>query len=226
MATNTSSAAKNRKTRADTAKALQEERMRKRQFRNVVLFAFSLFLMAVAFIEGQNLWLFLHNLLFGISGILAYCFGIILLLITLMLAYNRKPQKMQVFFIILLSVSFCGAFLVFGNINIDKFGFFEGIVRLYTHGVEKSGGGLFSALLGWPLYLMFGRTGAKITIVLLIFVCMMAIMRKGLYDLIESIRKPVSSQINKKREERELLEQIGESPATEENTNKTKPSID
>ena len=214
MAAKAPTASRNKTARAQTAQQLKTEQAKKKQLRTVIFFALSVFLAAVAFIEGQNLWLALHHMLFGTFGILAYCAGIILLIATVMVAYSKRPHRLQVFFIILLAFALCGSFLIFGKINIDKFGFADGIARLYAEGKAKHGGGLLSAVLGWPLYLIFGRTGAGITIVLIIFIAVMAIWGKGIVDLIEGIRQPVSEQLDRKRQQKELLDEFDEEPDT------------
>ena len=226
MAAGSSTRSKTKQQRSNTAAQLRAEQMRKRQFRTVIFFALSVFLTALAFIEGQNVWRFLHEVIFGMTGILAYCVGLILLVITLMAAYSKKPKGIQVFFIILLTLSLCGAFLIFGNINIEKFNLTDGILRLYNEGTKKHGGGLLSAVLGWPLYVIFGSTGAGITIVLVIFISVMAVMGKGLFDLVEAIRRPVSETINKKREEKELLDEFREELEPKQEIKQPKQRID
>ncbi|MGN1320767.1 MAG: DNA translocase FtsK, partial [Acutalibacteraceae bacterium] len=52
-------------------------------------------------------------------------------------------------------------------------------------------GGFLGALIGYPLYLAFGKTGAAITVILLIFVFLMIITGTTLIALFKTVSKPV-----------------------------------
>ena len=44
----------------------------KRQLMSVIWFAVAVFILCVVFIPGQNVWLAVHNAIFGVFGITAY----------------------------------------------------------------------------------------------------------------------------------------------------------
>ena len=58
--------------KSSTKKAAQQADTAKRQLLSVIWFAVSVFFLCVVFIKGQNLWLGLHNIIFGIFGVTAY----------------------------------------------------------------------------------------------------------------------------------------------------------
>ncbi|HAN44070.1 MAG TPA: DNA translocase FtsK, partial [Ruminococcaceae bacterium] len=69
----------------------------------------------------------------------------------------------------------------------------KGIVQLYKYGMDLKGGGVASALAGIPLLYLFGKTGAAITIILLIFVFFMLLTGATLIDLFRTAFSPVKS---------------------------------
>ena len=192
------------------AEALREARRQRRQMTAVLLFALSVFIAAIAFIKGQNLWLFLHAALFGLFGIFAYGIGPILFVLALVIAYEKTLSGAKLLSAVLLVVSFCGAFMIFGDIEVYGATFFAKISDFYAMGAEKTGGGLASALIGWPLVSLFGRPGADITIVLLIFVFLMTLTGKSLLDLIEGVREPLSVRRERRNERRELMDEFAD----------------
>ena len=72
------------KARSATATKIQNNEKRqesaagKRQLLSVIWFAVAVFLLCVVFIKGQNVWLAIHNAIFGIFGVTAYFYPFLL----------------------------------------------------------------------------------------------------------------------------------------------------
>ena len=208
MATSKSRSSKTDSARLARAEAVREERKQRRQTASVTLFAFSVFLFALALIKGQSLWLFMHTALFGLFGIFAYGIGPIVFFLALLIAYNRSLGGVKITSALLLIVTVCGAFLIFGGVAVPTGPFFSKIADFYVRGTQMSGGGLTSAIIGWPLLELFGRPGADITAVLLVFVFFMTLTGKSLIDLIEGVRDPVKARRKRINDRRELLNEL------------------
>src|SRR5699024_9606487 len=87
----------------------------------------------------------------------------------------------------------------------------------FRDGINGDGGGAISAIFGLPLLYWFGPTGAKVTMVLLIFVAIMLLTDSTLIDLVDSIRKPVKKMEDAYVAHAELRNQFRELEQDEDN---------
>lgn len=193
-------AAKKKRSTSSTATAIkkQEAAQRRamaagrRQMLAIVLFAVALFLFFVTVIRGENAWLGLHNILFGLFGICAYVWPFVLGLVAVLCAmdklYGRISAKVaEASFMIVLIGS---AIDIFSKHAVTMT-FGQHIKHCYSLGAAWNNGGFFGALVGHPLVSLFGYTGAAITVCLLIFVFFMLITGTTLISFFKSIATPV-----------------------------------
>lgn len=165
-----------------------------RQLHSVIWFAVAVFLLCVVFIKGQNIWTFIHNFIFGIFGVTAYFYPFLLGFIAVMFATDKmgnsiKAKLIEGSAIVIL----IGAVIdVFTTKNPDL-PFFEHLTNAYEIGISLKNGGFLGALLGKPIYLAFGKTGAAITLILLIFVLLMILTSTTLISLFKTMAAPVVS---------------------------------
>ncbi len=164
----------------------------KKQATSVILFGVSLFLLAVVFIKGENLWRGLHNFFFGLFGVVTYVFPLILLAISVLYAIDKLKGKYAV------RVAEASVLMVLVAATVDIFGphpkeqtFTQHLAEAYSRGVSLKSGGFFGGLFGEPLHLAFGHTGAIITVFLLIFVFLMLATGTTLIALFKGVSKPV-----------------------------------
>ncbi len=165
-----------------------------KQMYAIVLFALSILLGCICFINGGAAWGFIHNFMFGMFGFCAYLIPILILAISLFCAFDKDflGYKSKIWQGIVLIVLISSAIQIFGKgLPPEEEGFFESVKTLYTQGIELSGGGLIGSLLGIPLILLFDLTGAKITIILSIFVFVCIITGLTLADFFKAAAKPV-----------------------------------
>lgn len=183
-----------------TKKAAQQADTAKRQLLSVIWFAVSVFFLCVVFIKGQNLWLGLHNIIFGIFGVTAYFYPFLLGFVAIMYAVDKIKGS----FTVKIAEATALAVLVGAAVDIfsahPKIGFWEQLVKGYTDGVALKSGGFLGALIGEPIYLAFGKTGAAITVILLIFVLLMLVTGTTLIALFRSLSRPVKA-VSKQAEE-------------------------
>lgn len=185
----------NRKTTSKKQTAKQQELQKKarKELLSIVLFASSILLFCMTLIKGQNVWLWFHNLLLGLFGWSAFLIAPLFLYIAIMAAKD-KPWDIVVHKVwqsMVLVCLFSGATQIFGEGIPTVNGLFPKIGYLFSEATALNGGGVVSILTGVPFLALFGATGAKITIVLLIFVFTMIVTGATLYDLYRNAKKPV-----------------------------------
>ncbi len=166
----------------------------RRQIAAVITFAAAVFLLFLVFIRGQNVWSIMHNFLFGLFGVCTYIWPFLLGYVAIMTALDKPIGKTgtKVWQSAVLIVLICAAVDIVRASGIDA-SFGEYIVSAYNTGVGNVGGGFFGALVGWPIYHLFGRTGAIITIILLIFIFFMLVTGMTLIMFFKYITRPVTS---------------------------------
>ena len=179
-------------TRSAKKQTRSEMNAGKRQLMSVIWFAVAIFFLCVVFIKGQNLWAWLHDVIFGIFGVTAYFYPFLMGFVAIMFALDRITGSITAKIIEsgLLVVFISSAIDIFANKGAD-ITFWQHLVNGYMQGTQLKSGGFLGALIGQPLYLAFGKTGAAITIILLIFVFFMIISGTTLIGLFRSISKPV-----------------------------------
>ncbi len=192
--------------------------MANRQITAILLFTLAVLVLFILFIKGQNVWLFLHNCLFGLFGVLAYAVPVLIGYVAVLLALDKDEKSISVSVTeaVALEWFLCITIDIFTH-TVDNIGFFSYVANAYTAGTALSGGGFFGALLGYPLSYLFGTVGARIISILLVFVLLMLITRTSLMSLFRKASKPV----------RDIKERIQSEPIFPENdTENTKTDIE
>ncbi len=165
-----------------------------RQLHSVIWFAVAVFLLCVVFIKGQNIWTFIHNFIFGIFGVTAYFYPFLLGFIAVMFATDKMGSSIKAKLIEGSAVVvLIGAVIDVFTTKDPDLTFFEHLTTAYEGGILLKNGGFLGALLGKPIYLAFGKTGAAITLILLIFVLLMILTSTTLISLFKTMATPVVS---------------------------------
>ena len=182
------------KRKKKSAQVTKREENGKRQLYAVIMFAVALFLMFLVFIPGENIWFAVHNFLFGIFGVTAYFYPFILGLVAVLFALDKisTSASAKVIESIIFVMLIGGCIDIFGK-QIDGITFWEHLVNAYELGIDKKSGGFLGALLGNPICLAFGKTGAAITIILLMFVLLMILTGTTLIAFFKAMAKPVKA---------------------------------
>ena len=202
-------------TKAEREAKRAEEAKQRNQILAILLFALSIFMACLVLIEGDHVWLWLHNLLMGLFGTCAILWPVLLLYISIVTAFERRSGKMRVKIGIMVGIIIlvCAAFYIFGESAQEGMSFFQTLGGLYGKGIERSGAGLVSGLLGIPLVMLLGTVGARIVIILLLFVAVMILTGTTLIGLFRVVKKPVDmvseglESARLRREEERLLEE-------------------
>ncbi len=202
-----------RPSKAETEKRRQEEARKRREdqlrgIRTAVLIAFSMFFLALALVEGEKAWKFMHDACFGIMGNLAYLIGPVFFILGVLESSGRKVGAWEALKWTALALTLSGMTYIFSLARPSGNTFIEIVSDLYNMGADKIGTGIISAVLGWPLERWLGSTGAKITISVLFALTLMFITGKTIIDFFKVIWKWILKirDAIKKAEERRRYE--------------------
>ena len=189
MATKTSSNSRGKSAAATRKRNAAQQRAR-RQIHAIILFAVGIFVAALTLVKGSSGWNWLHNAMFGLFGWGAIFVAVTLLYIAALLTMD-KPFKARAFECGVLVVLFCGALQIFQMGLPESDHLLDMLVECILRGTEVKSGGLFGAIAGLPLLHFFGKVGAGVVIVLLIFVFLMLLTGGTLIGLARAAHQPV-----------------------------------
>ncbi len=181
---------KNSSSRTTTKSTKKQTQRNDRQFYAVIWFAVAIFLGCVVFIKGENVWLALHNCIFGVFGVTAYLYPFLLAIVAVLVSMDRCGGSIgaKVWETVTLAV-LVGACVDACTVFRAELKFSEHIAEAYAKGYKC--GGAIGAILGHPLCFAFGKVCAIIVFALLIFVILMAITGTTLGTLFHWAAKPV-----------------------------------
>lgn len=175
-----------------------------RRFWSYILFFFGILELLITFVEGDGLWKWLHELNRGLFGVTVFLFAPMIIYVALMIAsdvtHNKVIAKVVEGSVLMLLISGMAQIIQVGS--VDGSSFWLKLVGLFSDGKQLRGGGLTSALLGWPLLSLFKRVGAGIVIVLVAFTFIMLLTNVTLPQLLKAISKPFVKSYEAVNEER------------------------
>ena len=213
-----SSAAKKKSSSEINYNASYEKHQKsKRQMSAVLLFTAGILLFALMIVPGMNIWRFIHDFLYGMGGPTVLIIPVSLIYIAVMATLDKLSGEIhnKVWQTLALTVFLCGLIEVFQPSPFYGDSVIQILLGLYTDGTMLSGGGMLSALVGWPLYLACGQVGAIIILLLALFAFLMLLTGATLIGLFRGMAKPVKKMEESyvaRREEQELLEEERNGP--------------
>ena len=167
-------------------------------FRNqaiaILLFSLSILLACIIFIQGENVWNFMHELVLGLFGTSSILWSILFTYISISISLEKpyKSISFKLWMSILVIVLFCSSIYIFKfNDYQNGTSYFKQLLVLYKNGIANIGSGLFSGLLGIPMIYLFGFTGSKVIILIMLFISIMFLTGTSLIQLFRWIRKPL-----------------------------------
>lgn len=175
-----------------------------RRFWSYILFFFGILELLITFVEGDGLWKWLHELNRGLFGVTVFLFAPMIIYVALMIAsdvtHNKVIAKVVEGSVLMLLISGMAQIIQVGS--VDGSSFWLKLVGLFNDGKQLRGGGLASALLGWPLLSLFKRVDAGIVIVLVAFTFIMLLTNVTLPQLLKAVSKPFVKSYEAVNEER------------------------
>ena len=174
-------------------------------FWSIVLFAIGVLIMLLTLIQGNSGWYAMHRFIRGLFGISVFFVSPIMIYASIIIALDKtketiKARIIQGVIMTLLTSSIIQVIFV-GDIRGESLRY--RLEMLYLDGVDLKGGGLLSGIVGLPLMHLFGDIGAKIIILLLLFIFIMLLANITLIDFFNIIRKPF-------REIKHSMKRVGE----------------
>ena len=171
----------------------QQAQQGRRELWALLLFALAVLLVFLVFVTGKSAWTFMHNALFGISGICAYILPVFAFAAAVFCAIDRPRPNFGlrlaegVGFVVL----FQAAVDIFRTSEqaLETYG--EHLLAAYRAGVEIKGGGFVGALFGNLLFRAFGKVGAAVVVCLLLFILFMLLTGTTLMRLLQTLARPV-----------------------------------
>ena len=162
----------------------------KRHIASVLMFALAILLFLAAIIEGSSGWLMIHNFVLGTFGFFGYIVPVILGVAAVYLALDRLKDRALVKIIELsIFVLLISSFVHIIGIAPDVSTYSDAFAKAWELGSSSTG--IFGALLGYPMFLLFDNPGAWIVCLLLCFVSFMLMTGTTLIALFKAMSKPV-----------------------------------
>ncbi|MCD8219729.1 MAG: DNA translocase FtsK [Ruminococcus sp.] len=186
-------AASSRTPKEEALEKLNRRQDSNMKFQSVLLFTAAILFFLIAFIQGSAGWYLMHRFVRGVFG-----FSILIVPVILLVSayYTERRSGMSLarrlifgFGLTVLVSSFIQIIFVG---DIEKKTFFRAISYLYENAAENAFqcGGVISAILAYPLIRILGATGARIIIVLLLFVALMWMLDLSVRQLFGMLLSP------------------------------------
>lgn len=165
---------------------------------SVAMFASGILTALITLIKGSAGWSYMHDALWGICGWGVFFIPALLIYISVLIGLEKSREE-------IISKSIWGiGWLVLASSAIQIFtvGKIPGrdlltyITNLYADGSSLKGGGVVSLPLAGMLFVIFGKMGAKIVVILLAFVLFLILTGRGLTDCFDIIAKPFRYALN------------------------------
>lgn len=174
-----------------------------RQQAAVILSAISAILLAATLIRGEKVWLSFHNFLFGVSGVCAYVWPLMLIYIVVMIAAEKSIKLLK-------------GRLIGSSVAVALL---SGIIHIFSDAAEAGGlkdqiievwdmrdlitihsGGVLGAIFGGIPKMLFGKTAAAIVLIVLLVTVLMFVTGSTLTGIYVLIKQSIDSGKQKRQE--------------------------
>ncbi len=166
-----------------------------RQTYAVILFAVALFLAAVVFIEGESVWMNMHNGMFALFGFFAWVIPAAMIYTVVILAMDRPVSSIAKNLLIIFGFTalLSGAIHIFANTNdyLRDTELAQQFSDIWVNAPVLASGGIFGAIFGGFIAAYFGKGPAAFTFILLIVVGIMLLTKVSLGKVFSAVKKPV-----------------------------------
>ena len=173
-------------------KRTADEKNAQRQTKAVLLFALAILMLCLVIIRAGSLWGQLRTLQMGLFGLGAYVVPFLVGYIAVVCAMEQPSDnvKKRLWQAIALLVMLSTTIQIF-MLDASVLSYGQALSAAYRNGAVPSGAGVFGTLLGYWLERLFTDVGAKIIILLLLFVFFMLVTGTTVISLLKALWKPV-----------------------------------
>ena len=185
-------ATKNQTAKNNSAKSAP---MMNRQRNSIILMAIAVILLFIALIEGQSVWQFMHNSLYGIFGFVTFLVPIYLIYAAF--AYSKEtPRKGTAANIvgigIILTLISAAVHIGFGTKEyFTDTSLGQQIADVWAAAPTLKSGGVLGAIFGGLIALLFGKTPAMLTVIVLTVLTFLLITGISIEAVVSAVKKPV-----------------------------------
>lgn len=191
----------NNKSKSQNSSSVKEKKPANYRVRAIILLALAVLSFCLLFIKGNFVWSFISNSIYGIFGGSAVLISVSLLYIAIMTAKEKEVHRLKakVGFCALTVFLVCTLWYIFSG--YQKGNYFVELGHEFMAGFNgdsfvSRGGGLFGALLGYPMSYGLGNTISVILLVLLILVLLLIITGVSLLDIAKAAKKPMEKAMH------------------------------
>lgn len=186
-------------TKTKAAEKSEKKRLSS-QTKAVLLLMIAAIMLCVILFKGENVWLCVHNVFSGLFGFCGFLLPLMLIYVALMTALDKKINgKIAGRLTLAIGTAVCVSTLVYvfnsgeGNSTVDYFG---ELIKLYNSGVNGSGAGLLSGVLGVPVIMLCGKLCAQILTLIILIALLMLLFGVSVKNLIYAAQKPANKVKN------------------------------
>lgn len=155
---------------------------------SVILFAFGILLAMAVIFKGTDGWQNFHNFILGLFGLVSAAVPFIVMYTSYIISSGKKNSGRIIGAMFFWTIVACSAAQVFFSGALPENGLGEFISLVQKDGAEFVGGGIIGSMLSYFLLSYFGRVGAIMVMILIIFVTLLISTGKGVTDLFKDIR--------------------------------------
>ncbi|MCM1132788.1 MAG: DNA translocase FtsK [Ruminococcus flavefaciens] len=165
---------------------------------SVAMFGMGILTALITLIPGSAGWSYMHNALWGICGWAVFAVPILLIYSSVLMGLGRQAEEIlaKALWGIGWTVLASSALQIFTVGEIPGQDLLSYIISLYSDGTRLRGGGVISLPVAGILFVVFGKMGARIVIVLLSAVLFLILSGKGLKDCFDVITAPFKFAYN------------------------------
>ena len=166
----------------------------------ILLFSFSILLLCLIIVPGENIWNTIHTFIWGVFANAAIFWPFLLMYVSFIISKEdlNDNASIKIWLSIIVIILVCTSFYVFSsnrhNLNNS---YWLQLRELYLIGSDETiplvhkGAGFFSGLLGIPLVYALGNVGACIVTIILLFGSIMLLTGVTLLQFFRFVFKPI-----------------------------------
>lgn len=159
---------------------------------SVTMFASGILITLITLIHGSAGWSYMHDALWGICGWGVFFIPALMIYLSVLIGLEKSNEEITgkgMWGLAWLAIV-SSAVQIFTVGSIPGRDLLTFITGLYADGVSFKGGGVVSLPLAGILFVVFGKMGARIVVILLIMVLTLIITGKSLPDCFELLKSP------------------------------------
>ena len=207
----TSKIAKNTEKRSERHKReKREQSVRNYRVEAIIYAAIALLTFFVVIIRGANVWTTIRGIFFGLFGLCSILVPLTFAYLTVITALEKEIAHFKTKLVMCISIILLteAAVYLFSDFKYEDRNFFAALGALFGRAFNSStyfttGGGFFSGIIGYPIYLAFHNPAAILVVLVLLAALILIIGKISLNDVARAAKyvgHKVSDTSKKSRE--------------------------